>query len=439
VEEAVTGPGSLRLEALRGSEKRRMWLVVFEDAHWRSLRPLTDLLPVPALRFGSGDLAQRWQHATGLPLLRVVARPGVMAAWRDAPVPDDTRPDGSDDVLAVNAAALPGPWLDHALGSAKPAVWTRDGRVVAAVARLAEVLPALERGEPTETALRGLGAERAAVEAPVIRFPWDLVEWNDAALAVDLTGGGDFEGSVHRYASLESPERIRVEAGARVDAYAVLDARHGPIRIEAGAEIMAHSLIVGPCHVGHGTQIFGGSVGHSSIGPVCRIAGEVDLCIWQGYANKRHHGFIGHSLIGEWANLGALTTTSDLKNNYGLVRVWIDGQERDTGQRKMGAVIGGHVRTGIGTLLPTGASVGVGANLFGGGRFAPKSVPTFAWWDGERTVEHRIDPFMETTRLAMARRDRPTSPADEALFRDLFLKTAGERESRAHAGSRPSS
>lgn len=434
----MTGPGPLRIQAPAAAEKRRQWLVVYEDAHWRSLRPLTDLLPVPGLRFGSSDLAQRWMHATGFPLLRVVARPGVLAAWRDAPLPDDTRPDASDDVLAVNAAVLPGPWLDRALGSARPAVWTRAGRVVGAVAKLSQLMPILDRGDVIDLALRDLGPEHA-VEAPIIRYPWDLVEWNDAALGVDLTGGGDIDGSVHRYASLESPERIRVEAGARVDAYAVLDARGGPIRIEAGVEIMAHTLVVGPCIVGRGTQLFGGSVGHSTIGPVCRIAGEVDLCIWQGYANKRHHGFVGHSLIGEWANLGALTTTSDLKNNYGKVRVWIDGEERDTGSRKMGAVIGGHVRTGIGTLLPTGASVGVGANLFGGGRFAPKAVPTFAWWDGERTIDHRIDKFLETTRLAMARRDRPLSPADQALFEDLFQKTVAERENGGRTPAPPSS
>src|SRR5206468_2886065 len=102
--------------------------------------------------------------------------------------------------------------------------------------------------------------------------------------------------------------------------------------------------------------------------PGCRIAGEVEECIWQRWSNKRHHGFVGHSVIGEWVNLGALTTTSDLKNNYGPVRAWAGGAERDSGLTKLGAVIGAHVKTGIGTLLPTGASLGIGGNLFGGGR-----------------------------------------------------------------------
>lgn len=423
----MTGPGTLKVRAPRPLADQRSWLVVFEDARWRSLRPLTDLLPVPALRFGAWDLAERWCRASGLPLLAIAARARALAAWREPPKPEAARPDGADEVLAVNASALPGPWLDQAIAGRSPALWTHGHRIAGARATVAALQPGLARGEGFADFLAGLGLPSQAVDAPMVEFPWELIEWNDAALTADLEGGGHHEGSVHRYASLESPERITVEAGARVDAYAVLDARGGPIRIEEGAEVHAQTVVFGPCVVGRGSRLFGGSIGHSSIGPVCRIAGEVDLCIWQGFANKRHHGFVGHSAIGEWANLGALTTTSDLKNNYGVVRMWVDGAERDTGQRKMGAVIGGHVRTGIGTLLPTGASVGVGSNLFGGGRFAPKRVPSFAWWDGERTIEHRLDKFLETARLAMARRDRPLTTAEEALLHELFQKTANER------------
>ena len=126
-------------------------------------------------------------------------------------------------------------------------------------------------------------------------------------------------------------------------------------------------------------------------------------------------------------NLGALTTTSDLKNNYGSVRVWVDGQEHDSGLSKVGSFIGAHVKTGIGTLLPTGASLGTGSNLFGGGRFAPKHVPPFSWWDGERSIEHRLDAFLATARIAWSRREMTLDGnAVDALSR-LFEATRSER------------
>ena len=324
-------------------------LLLFEDRHWRSLRPLTELACVPALAFGGSSLARRWRAAAALPLLAIEAREAPLAAWRERPAPE------------VERLAGPG----------------------------------------------------------------------------EVAGGFEQRGTVHRLAALESPDAIAIGEGAHIEAQAVLDARGGPIRIGAGARVAAHTLVSGPCAVGTGAELLGGAIGGSTIGPRCFIAGEVEASLWQGFANKRHHGFVGHSLIGEWVNLGALTTTSDLKNNYGSVRVWVDGREVESGQIKVGAFIGAHTKTGIGSLLPTGASIGSGSNLFGGGRFAPRSVPPFAWWDGERMVEHRLEPFLATARISMGRRERPMSPADERLLRSWFEASAAERGAGEVAAGAP--
>ena len=402
-------------------------LLLYEDSRWRGLRPLTDLTPVPALVFGASRIAERWLRATQLPLLSIEARRGALAAWSDAPAATGSL-EARDEVLVINAAALPGPWLAAALEGPLPALFAGDGRIAGAKLPGSMIQPALGRGEAFEPSLRDGGIEERSVDALFLSHPWDLLEANVDAINDDLARlHAEIRGEVHRLTALEGADRIRIEHGAVVDAFVTLDARGGPIWVGPGARLAAHTHVEGPCAIGPESQLLGGRVARSSIGPQCRIAGEVEETIWQGYANKRHHGFVGHSAIGEWVNLGALTTTSDLKNNYGSVRMFVDGTEIDSGRSKIGAMIGAHAKTGIGTLLPTGASVGVGANLFGGGRFAPKRVPSFGWWDGDRMVEHDRDRFLATARTVMGRRGRALLPADEALLSALFQSTAAER------------
>jgi UDP-N-acetylglucosamine diphosphorylase/glucosamine-1-phosphate N-acetyltransferase len=404
------------------------FLVIDEDSGWEQLSPLADLLPVPGLRFGASTLGARWARALDLPLLAIEARARALAAWREALPLARERPADDDEVVVVNAAALPGVWIAE-LGEPGPdALFVSAGEPVAARARFRALAPFLGAGAGLETRLAALGLPRREVDATLLRWPWDFVLHQGAALEADLEGmSARIEGAVHPGAALLEPDRIVVEAGARIDPFAVLDARGGPVFVGRDARVLAHSVIEGPCAIGRASQVLGGVVRRSTVGPECRIAGEVEETLWQGWANKRHHGFVGHSIVGEWVNLGALTTTSDLKNNYGPVRVWAGGRERDSGTNKVGSFVGAHVKTGIGTLLPTGCSIGTGSNLFGGGRFAPKRVPSFAWWDGERVVEHRLDPFLRTAATAMQRRGVELGASERALLSALFDATGPER------------
>jgi len=403
-------------------------LVLYEGSGWRTLRPLSDALPVPGLAFGAGTLASRWHRSSRLPLLAIAGRPLAIGAWRDAPRPDAGAVE-LGEVVAVDATALPGPWFDRVRDDSTAALYRVAGAVIAARVSARVLGPALGGAVPLDEFLATLALPTREVEAERIVYPWDLIARNASAIAADLDAlPASREGDVHPQAALLAPERIAILAGARIDPFACLDAREGPIAIGRGARVLAGTVVSGPCAVGAGTQLLGGFIGRSSLGPECRIAGEVEECVWQGYGNKRHHGFVGHSVFGEWVNLGALTTTSDLKNNYGSVRVRVDGREIDSGSPKVGSIVGAHVKTGIGTLLPTGAAIGVGSNLFAGGRFAPKDLPSFSWWDGERFEEHRLASFLETAKVAMSRRNRRLEPADETQLRQLFLETASERE-----------
>jgi UDP-N-acetylglucosamine diphosphorylase/glucosamine-1-phosphate N-acetyltransferase len=191
---------------------------------------------------------------------------------------------------------------------------------------------------------------------------------------------------------------------ATVEPHVVFDVRNGPIMLAPGVEVRAFSRLVGPLAVARDTRIMGGQVSGSAIGPRCVVHGEVSTSVFLGYANKSHDGFLGHAVVGRWVNLGAGTINSNLKNTYGPVRVTLGGQRFETGLTFMGSLIGDHVKTAIGTMLPTGCVIGVGANLFGSTRPAPE-VPPFAWGlDAPGTVLE-CGRFVEIAARVMPRRD----------------------------------
>lgn len=268
------------------------------------------------------------------------------------------------------------------------------------------------------------------VEARLVEFPWDLVDSNREMIRKDfeIKNRRGIEGKVDRNAYLINPDLIYIEKGATVEAGVVLDATEGPIYIEEGARIRPPTIVDGPSYIGKETLIDGAKIrGGCSIGPVCRMAGEIEESIIHGYTNKHHEGFIGHSYIGEWVNLGALTTTSDLKNTYGTVKVYLNGKKIDTGKMKVGCFIGDHTKTGIGTLLDTGCVMGVAVNFFGGGR-APRFIPSFSWGGANEFEENRLDKVVEVARIVMERRGMQQTPAERDLLKKVYQLTVKERK-----------
>jgi UDP-N-acetylglucosamine diphosphorylase / glucose-1-phosphate thymidylyltransferase / UDP-N-acetylgalactosamine diphosphorylase / glucosamine-1-phosphate N-acetyltransferase / galactosamine-1-phosphate N-acetyltransferase len=268
------------------------------------------------------------------------------------------------------------------------------------------------------------------IELPgiLLDWPWQLVEVNARQIAEDLATQRSREASFDLTGvTIVGKHRVSLAPGAQVEPGVVLDVREGAIRLETGVYVQAPARLTGPLHVAERTQIFGGTVGHSSIGPVCKIRGEIDSCVLLGYDNKAHDGYLGHALVGEWVNLGAFTTNSDLKNNYSSVRVHVNGEDMDTGLMKVGCFLGDHVKTGIGTLITTGAVIGAASNVFGG-VITPRSVPPFSWGSGSDLVEHDVEKFLASARVAMSRRDIDLTDAAADLYRRAFAQTRRERE-----------
>ena len=209
--------------------------------------------------------------------------------------------------------------------------------------------------------------------------------------------------------------------GAVVEPGVVFDVRHGAVVVDQGSEIRSGTRIEGPTYVGPGTRVLGGFVRASVFGPECRVRGEIAASGFLGYANKSHEGFVGHSIVGHWVNLGAGTTTSNLKNTYGPVRLEVDGERIETGRTNLGSLLGDHAKTAIGTMLATGTVVSAGANVFGTPT-PPKYIPPFAWGcTGERMSE---DGFLRVAERVLARRNVAFSTERRESLRLILQRSA---------------
>jgi UDP-N-acetylglucosamine diphosphorylase / glucose-1-phosphate thymidylyltransferase / UDP-N-acetylgalactosamine diphosphorylase / glucosamine-1-phosphate N-acetyltransferase / galactosamine-1-phosphate N-acetyltransferase len=271
-------------------------------------------------------------------------------------------------------------------------------------------------------------APRIEISGRVLTGFWQLVTEHGAQLATDMQRlVGTIESPIPAGVTLlggaggglRSGERVAFEPGV------VIDCTAGAVWIEDDVRVRAFTRIAGPARIGRGTTLLGGSFDCVSVGPRCKLRGELESSVVLGYSNKAHDGFIGHSVIGRWVNLGALTTNSDLKNNYGAVRVGTPSGEVDTGEMKVGCFIGDHVRTAIGTMLNTGTVVGPGSNIFGA-TMPPRHVLPFSWGGGG--VVHALERFIETTEVAMGRRDVMLTPGVRAVLERAWRASRGQAE-----------
>ena len=210
--------------------------------------------------------------------------------------------------------------------------------------------------------------------------------------------------------------------GANIEPGVTFDVRGGAVVIEQHAYVKGGTRLEGPLYVGPGTEVLGGPIAWSAVGPRCKVRGELSHTVFLGYANKVHDGFVGHSVIGRWANLGAGTITSNLKNTYGTVRLDVAGTRFDTERQFLGSLIGDHVKTAIGTLLGTGTVVGAGANVFGIER-PPRYLRPFAWGMGEEHMDR--DGFLRVAERVMPRRDVPVDDAVRAMLTTLHEHATG--------------
>ena len=409
-----------------------MNVCIFEDKGYKELYPLTYLRPSFELRCGLTTLEEK--------LLSFLPNENVSYGVREALVPLLRERRGENkvnqwdllqgkDLLLLNGAWLSTGDLPPLSGPNEAAV---QGQRVLYIRLEAKKTAGLQAGDVNEfivACLERCDVKNERPDAKVIGAPWDLIEENPEAIGRDFEAVRASRGEAHELPEgatlLGDPEQLWIAPSAEIQPFTLLDVRGGPIVIEEDAIVTSFTRIEGPACLGKESQTFGAKIREgTSIGPVCRIGGEVEEAIFHAYSNKYHDGFIGHSYVCEWVNLGALCTNSDLKNDYSTVTVHTPDGPKDTGSTKVGSFIGDHTKTSIGTLLNTGSWVGIMCNLLASGSVLPKLIPSYAWYVGGKiTKGFGLDAMLKTCRMSMSRRGVDMTDTLEDLLRQVRDET----------------
>ncbi len=406
-----------------------MYVCLFEDDHVHHLEPLVLTRAVYDLRVGMMTNLNAVRRAFGNPTVFVQARrvvAGITANENDAL----NRVPAGLDVLFINGRYLPekGEILERLRGAARAGepgtLFTQGDDLIAAWA------PAVKDGVPGSDTVSvetfsGFREEKVTGARMIGRL-WHLLDELHRALLRDyetLTGGYRMYErtgvAMGQGVVMSEPERIYLAPGVRLAPGCILNAEEGPIYIDREAGVAEGAVLRGPLYLGERSQArVGANLEGCSIGPGCKVGGEVHASLMHSYSNKAHAGYLGDSYIGRWCNLGADTNNSNLRNDYGPVSLYNMhlGRTESTSRQFLGLFMGDHSKCGIDTMFNTGTVVGAACNLFGSG-YMPRFVPSFSWGGPEEGfVPYRLEKALEVARAVMRRRDRTLTPAEEEML-----------------------
>jgi len=406
-------------------------IIVFEDAKCARLYPLTYARAACELRCGHVTLLERMQRLLPRPIAGLIVRDGLAdVVRRRTNLPVNAGLSTKNGVILVNArwlmissdSVLPAwdePFADSAGIVSDAIVWVHLSAATAAQVDLSKVAEA----RTLEVLLPRLN--RRTAPATLIDRPWDLLTHARQAIIDDFKhlGPADHASAQRAGVHILTPENVHLARDVKLSPGVVIDATHGPVIIGEHTEIRPNAVITGPVAIGANCLIrtLADIREDNCFGPGTRVGGEIIGSIFLGNANKQHHGFLGQSIIGEWANLGAGTTTSNLKNTYGQIKMALTGEEENTGKQFLGAIIADHAKLGIGTYLSTGSVVGFASHVTVAR--PPKFVPSFAWAVKDGVIE-RIDfeKVESIASLVMSRRGAEFAAMDH----ELFVRIAGD-------------
>lgn len=397
-----------------------MNILLFDDLTTKkNLLPFTFTKPTAALRVGIMTIREKWEKLL----------PADYSYLTDPYLTVKFSAELSSENLYINGAVLP------------------DSRLINAIKRLrsdqilisGDVLLAAYGKFNTVDELLSIRASKSVKkvsfphELIMINHVWDIFSKNAQAVRDDfalLTHGRKSQPIDDPHTKIYQKENIFVEEGAVIRA-AIINATTGPVYIGKHAEVHEGAMIRGATALCEGAVLtMGGRIrGDTTVGPYCKVGGEVANSVLLGYSSKAHDGYLGNSVIGEWCNLGAGTNTSNLKNNYKNVRIWnyLEEQLSDTGRQFCGLMMGDHSKCGINTMFNTGTVVGVNANIFGGG-FPPAFIPSFSWGGAAGMETYQFQKVLEVIPRVYERRKKSLLKEDVDILKHIFEQTKKYRK-----------
>ncbi len=389
-----------------------MNIILFDDDTREKLLPLTYTKPVGSLRLGIMTIQEKWEKYFSANVSFITQD------YLSEKYPINIQ----DTNYVVNASVLPTFHICKLIEQLQEnEALLKDGDLIAALLNRKQFENLIQNEDINELEGFEIG------DTPLLRIKQltDLFSLNEDAIKHDfeqLTKNRETL-PVPSYAMVQGREHIFVEEGAEISP-CIINANNGPVYIGKGAKIMEGCLIRGPFAMGENSVLKMGAkiYGATTLGPHCKVGGEVNNIVMQGYSNKGHEGYLGNSVIGEWCNLGADTNNSNLKNNYTEVKLWdyTNSSFTKTGLQFCGLIMGDHSKAGINTMFNTGTVTGIACNIYGAG-YQKNFIPSFTWGGPDSSYKtYRIEKVIETANLVMSRRGQALSEDDKNILKHIF-------------------
>lgn len=394
-----------------------MNLCFFEDEKLANFHPLTLTRPIDDLRLGIFTIRDKWIKSLKADSFARIVRPGLQGVFQSGKI------NPGESCIWINARYLPSDALIEEIHNLQDGTCLLvDSTVIAARVDSQTSQAWFNEGNPNFSNLLVVESQ----DYNRLEYLWDFVPVNGREIIRDFTLAGSPEPentTISAHATLENRDNVTVENGAEIEAGSVLDARKGSIYIGKNATVMAGSILRGPIAVCEGAIVKAGAkiYGNTTIGPVCKVGGEVSNTIFHSYSNKAHHGYIGHSVVGQWCNFGAGATVSNLKTNYSNVRVphWEKEEELDSGQKFVGVIFGDYSKSAINAVINSGTVTGVCCNILSRD-FPPKFIRSFSWVGSNVIQPYKIDKALDAMKIMMSRRDVELSGDYKKMMQRIF-------------------